>query len=511
MALLRLPDELLALIVSHAIPEGFESLCLACRRLHTLCKPLIKQHNVLRSQFRDFNYYEKVQDPSFTIRTSFELIARIAEEPVVARYIQHADFEMDLRLPVGGRLWLMEDSGYRPDTVRDLFASSRYLSGADWEGYFARYERDLADNRYCQASAAFLLTLLPNVKSVVLPQSWTCDEDTEKLLEAIVDHARQSNTTSTNASLSRLVSLKTSFSLVTQQGFVLNKITPLLALPRIRSFHGPSSVSHIGARNSSSPYPSLPPSVGETLESAHLLSSNLDGPAMEHFLRCTPRLKTLVYSHSSKQFSAPWDICALVTTIVKEAGSHLEELSITTRDFTGKIAFGTTTMRDFARLHKLEIPLDLATCVLRSAAQLETKESIGKDFVAGADQSHVNLLMCGLVPASVTRLFLRSDEWKRRNDVHDAIGFMETDDGVSGFKGRPQEHERTLETMFQGFAEKKDAQLPSLKEIRVSYPATAGEVYKARCKSLLPEAEKVGVAVHLDGGRYPDVLDFAGL
>jgi hypothetical protein len=92
MALLRLPDELLALIVSYAIPEGFESLCLACRRLHTLCKPLIKQRNVLCSQFRNFNYCEKIADQSFTIRTSFELIARITEEPVVARYMQHADF-----------------------------------------------------------------------------------------------------------------------------------------------------------------------------------------------------------------------------------------------------------------------------------------------------------------------------------------------------------------------------------------------------------------------------------
>jgi hypothetical protein len=507
MALLGLPDELLALIVSDAIPEGFESLCLACRRLHTLCKPSIRHHNVLRSQFRSFNYCEKIADPSFTIRTSFELIARIAEEPVVARYIQHADFMMDLRLP--RRLWLMEYGGYSPDTVRDLFASSRYMSGTDGHDYFTKYKRDLAGNCYCQAAAAFLLTLLPNVKSVVLPKSWTSDKDTEKLLEAIVDHARQPNT-SINASLSLLITLKTSFTLATWQGFVLNKITPLLALPRIRLFHGPSSVSHFGARKPSSPCQSLPPSVGETMEVAHLLSSNLDGPAMEHFLRCTPRLKTLVYSHSSKELGPTWDICALVTAIVKEAGSHLEELSITTHDFTGKIALRTSTMRDFARLKKLEIPLDLATCVIRSSAQLRTEESVGTDSVADTDQCHVDLLMCGLVPASVTRLFLRSDEWERHDDGHDSIGLLEMGDGVPGFKGRPQQHDRTLETMFQGFAKKKDAQLPSLKEIRVSCPSIAGEAYKARCKSLLPEAGKVGVTVYLDGGRYKQVMDFAG-
>jgi hypothetical protein len=510
MILLELADELLALIVSHAIPEGFESLCLSCRKLHMLCKPSIKQHNVLRSHFRNFDYYLKDAHPSLTIRTSFELIARIAEEPIVARYIEHADFKMDLRLPVGGRLWFMEDNGYRPEIVRDLFASSRYLSGTDWEDYFTKYESDLEDNRYCQAAAAFLLTLLPNVKSVVLPMFWTSDKKTEKLLEAIVDHARKPNNTSINASLSLLTTLKTSFSFVTRQGFILNKITPLLALPRIQKFHGPTSISHIGVREPSSPCQSLSPSVGGTLEIAHLLGSNLDGPAMEYFLRCAPRLKTLVYSHSNKQLSTIWDICTLVTTIGKEAGSHLEELSITKHNFAGKIVLGTATMRNFTRLHKLEFPLDLATCVIRSAAHLETKENIVTDSVADADRSPVDLLLCGLVPASVTRLFLRSDEWERRDDGHDSMGLLEMSDGVQVFEGRPQQHDRTLETMFQGFAEKKDAQLPSLKEIRVSYPRTAGEAYKARCQSLLPEAEKSGVKVYLDGGRWPQVLDFAG-
>ncbi|KAI8941637.1 hypothetical protein NX059_002850 [Plenodomus lindquistii] len=509
MTLLELANELLALIVSHAIPEGFESLCLSCRQLHMLCKLLIKQHNLLRSHFRNFDYYVKDAHPSLTIRTSFELIARIAEQPIVARYIQHADFRVDLRPTVGGRFWFMEDNGYRPETVRDLFASSRYLSGTDWQDYFTKYERDLEDNRYCQAAAAFLLTLLPNVKSVVLPTFWTSDKETEKLLEAIVDQALKPNTTSINASLSLLTNLKTSFSFVTRQGFVLKKISPLLALPSIHTFHSPTLLSRIGDREPSSPYRALPPSVGGTLAIAYLLGSNLDGRAMQHFLRCTPRLKTLVYSHSNKQLNTIWDICTLVTTISKEVGSHLEELSITKHNFTGKIAFGTTTMCSFTRLHKLEFPLDLATCVVRSAAQLETKESVGADSAADADQSHVDFLMCGLVPASVTRLFLRSDEWDRRDDRHDSMVLLEMSDGVQVFEGRPQQHDQTLETMFQGFAEKKEAQLPSLKEIRISDPRTAGEPYKAQCQSLQSEAERSGVKVYLDGGRWPQVLDFA--
>jgi hypothetical protein len=82
--------------------------------------------------------------------------------------------------------------------------------------------------------------------------------------------------------------------------------------------------------------------------------------------------------------------------------------------------------------------------------------------------------------------------------------------GVQVFEGQPQQHDRTLENMFQGFAEKRATQFPSLKEIRVLYPRTADEAYKARCQSLRTEAGKVGVKVFLDEGRWLQVLDFAG-
>ncbi|KAF2647592.1 hypothetical protein K491DRAFT_614371 [Lophiostoma macrostomum CBS 122681] len=470
MTLLGLADELLALIVEHAIPEGFESLRLTCHKLHTLCKPSIREHNKLRLHFRNFAYTgADYAGREKKIRSSFELISRIAQEPLVARYIEHADFEADSRIPADGPfLWRMEIYGYRPETVRDLFANSRYLSGTEWQDYFEKYERDLKDHRYCQASASFLLTLLSNVKTVVLPRYWTHDPETEKLLEAMVRHARQPNATPTNASLLSVTTLKFSFA---RQGLILNKITPLLALLRIQKFYAPTSISHTEAPEHSSPCRTLSPSLGSTLEVAYFLRSNIDGPGMKHFLRCTPRLRTLVYSHSDKQFTRIWDICELVTTIGKEAGSHLEELSITKHDFSGKIALGTTNMRDFSRLHKLEILLDLATCVIRSVTHLEAKESIRTDSVEDADLSHVDLLICGL----------------------------------------PQQHVRTLETMFQGFAEKKAAQLPSLKEIRVWADWTTDKAYRARCEKLVPEAETVGVTVHIGlGAGWTRVTDYAG-
>jgi len=95
MALARLPNEVIEQIITHVIPEGFESVALTYRKLYTLCISFIKRYNTLRSQFQHFTYYPKISDPSFTIRSSFDLIARIAVEPVVARYIVDADFKID--------------------------------------------------------------------------------------------------------------------------------------------------------------------------------------------------------------------------------------------------------------------------------------------------------------------------------------------------------------------------------------------------------------------------------
>lgn len=94
MALTRLPTELLDDIISYVLPEGFESLALTCQKTFALCTPFVEHHNKLRSHFQDFTYYNRLDDPSYTIKTAFDLITRIAVEPVVARYFRHADFKV---------------------------------------------------------------------------------------------------------------------------------------------------------------------------------------------------------------------------------------------------------------------------------------------------------------------------------------------------------------------------------------------------------------------------------
>lgn len=190
-----LPPELLLRIVSAVIPEGLESLALSCKDIHQLCKPFLEHHNLLRAQFHRFEYQLRstrvLQDPLWRpLRNAFDLLERIAAEPVVARYIQHADLCWDsypstYSLPpevpeqdIGG-------------PVVELFANSPYLrrAGLDWWDYYSRvaegYDRS-RPIRFSQHAAVFFLTLLPNAKSLLLPRYWQPTEEIDKLTSVIV-------------------------------------------------------------------------------------------------------------------------------------------------------------------------------------------------------------------------------------------------------------------------------------------------------------------------------------
>ena len=243
MALTCLPTELLDNIISHVLPEGFESVALTCRRIYALCAPFIERHNRLRSQFQNFTYLEKPSGPSFDIIRAYDLIIRIVVEPVVARYVRDADFKVDSRRTAARLRGFVGDAHCRGAVLR-LFADSPHLkqAGLDWKEYFAEIEEDLQVTRYSQHAAAFLLTLLPNVEKLTLPRLWKPLDATNKLIDAVVHRARQSYLPYDRPSLAQTTRFAPSVSLCFGDRFDLDWASPFLALPHMRSFFGPSCV-----------------------------------------------------------------------------------------------------------------------------------------------------------------------------------------------------------------------------------------------------------------------------
>ena len=473
-ALTSLPTELLDKIIPHVLPEGFESLALTCRTIYELCTPFIQRHNHLSSQFQKFRYREISRDPSLSpIRTAFDLITRIAIEPMVARYIKDADFNRD-SFPPRARLPQLVPDVHRGGPVVTLLVDSPYIgqAGLDWTEYYALIEEDLKqDRRYSQHAAAFLLTLLPNVKTLTLPRLWKPLDNTEKLLDVIVRQTKHPHFPWDKPSLAQVTRFESFSSLGAGHRFDLHKAVPFLALPRIRSFRGPSCVA-IGdaslALASKDPYLRY----GETLETVHLVSCCIDEVAIANFLKHIPRLRTLTYSHSTRGDSdhQDWNICKFVTAIEREAGSCLEELSISIHELRGSITPGKASIRSFQRLRKLEFPLEIAMCnVTNAISRVATPNESLTDQGLGKFEPFIS----DLVPASVSQLSLLS-----RGTDH---------------------HEKALKVMFRDFAANKNSQLPALKEIHLSCPISpsADNAYKEECIKLVAETEEAGVVLHL--------------
>lgn len=172
MAFGRLPNELLGDIIAHTLPEGFESLALTSKHIYTLCAPFIEYHSKLRFHFQNFMYYKTNQvvksglhlvadTPAYTACSAFNLIALIAAEPIIAHYIQEADFENDSIFTWGKDREIATNIDH-DGAVIELLANSSYLkeAGLDWRIYWAAIEEDLDAGCYSQHAAAFHLTLV---------------------------------------------------------------------------------------------------------------------------------------------------------------------------------------------------------------------------------------------------------------------------------------------------------------------------------------------------------------
>lgn len=484
MALTSLPNELLDEIITNVLPEGFESVALTCRKIYALCTPFIERHNKLSSQFQNFTYYEKI-DPSFTIRTAFDLIIRIAVEPVVARYVRDANFKVDSLFTRGRHRKSYKDAICRGDVVK-IFADSAYLkqAGLDWEEYYEKIKEDIKDARYSQHAAAFLLTLLPNVEMLTPPKFWKPVDATRKLMDVVVRKAKHSHLPCDRPSLAQVTRFKPSVSLVPQVWYDLEWASPFLALPQVRFFRGFSCINMDHGYKSiafKDPYRG----IAETLTSVSFVSCCIDEVGIAEFLKHTTRLRTLTYSHSTKENVGPqcWDICKFVRAIECEAGSHLVELSISIREPFGSIAPGKASISGFPRLRQLKFPLEIAMCNITAAAcRVATPNEA---LVRGASDHELDygeLFVGELVPASVSLLSLTS-----RGTNH---------------------HDKALDLMFRQFAGKKNRYLPALKEFHLSYPAGADNAYKDQCAKLLAETEKAGVVLHLEPSPLSDGIEW---
>ncbi|KAK7921624.1 hypothetical protein PG985_009646 [Apiospora marii] len=463
LGLAHLPPELVLEIISAALPEGFESLALSCKHIYQLCKPLTKHHNLLRRQFHRFEYRRRpppvLEDPLWRpMGNAFDLLERIAAEPIVARYIRYADLCWD-NYPTTHSLTPRVPDREAGSPIVDLFANSPYLklAGLDWREYYARVAEEYRSTRFSHHAGVFVLTLLPNAKSLLLPRYWKLTEEIDKLIRAIVGVARQRSTPYLSPSLAQLTRFDSNVSSYYGNAVDFIGLRPFLTLPELRTFHGHGSIAL-------DTYGPSQASFVETLEHAYMTSCCIDEVAMAAFLRSNKRLKTLVYSHSTPE-DAPrreLDVCSFLRLIEREAGSQLERLCF--EAYTTHLAPipGIMSLKQFPRLRQLVLPLNSFHCHLSHAASRASKSV---DDLTEEDAETLGLRLGDLVPVSVTELTLLS--------------------------AGQVPHDKVLEVLFSGFTATKAARFRNLEHIILACqtdfdPDTEPTpAYRARCESLV--------------------------
>ena len=276
-------------IIVYAIPEGFESMQMSCTRISVLCRPFAAHHNKVRGIFRDFGYCDRsfgFLDSYF--RCASDLIKRIANEPIVARYIRELDLSLDTPHIIdkarGQLKW--------PAEANRLLANSPYLkeAGFGWKEYLEGIEFELRHEVYSQYAAAFLLNLLPNVENIILPKKCLTTDVTHKLVTAVIRNVRQPRVSCDKPSLGHLtaVTLRTPKTHTLDNLVKLSRAEPFWSLPDVRS------LSCWGDKASQHNYESIEfaspiENVSEHLEVVHLMGCCINEVGIADFLKHASR------------------------------------------------------------------------------------------------------------------------------------------------------------------------------------------------------------------------------
>ncbi|RDL35772.1 uncharacterized protein BP5553_06384 [Venustampulla echinocandica] len=448
MALLLLPLEVLTQIIEETMPEGFVGIISTCKTVYHASGNLREKHNRLSRHYRDFNYtFEHHQDFSWHILSSLHLLSKIADEPLIARYIVSANFTLD-RIPSGNTIQAHINHIKDSSNLLSLLERSPYLrsTGIDprsvLEYLISEYVADEVDSGL---APTLLLTLLPNVIELSLPAGWNSFNQNlpdnipcpiSSWLNDIV--TRANDPCDSSAGLSRLTTLLPSsrYHDHNENNWALSIYTPFLFIKTVENFFSGGCMV-IDDNYTGIPFPDPRwESFGAGLEVAGLFGAYFDGGKLQKFLSRLPKLRSLGLSYMTEWYDTGhvMDARAIMEAVEDAAGGTLELLSFTAYNFDGKIKRGVQSMKGFTKLTELELDMEL----------LLSREG-GEPDDSGEDEGGSKVPRLGdLLPPTI--------EWMCLRIYNDSPSSL-----------------RDLACLFSEVAIDKDEKLPNLNKIEIRY------------------------------------------
>jgi hypothetical protein len=365
MGLLDLPPELLDLIIDRTAPDGLESFVLSCKTVYGRAASQIRQHNHMRK------IWSHTTNMSRTRRgDTLAILHDISRDPIIAEYIETLslwDHRQDDEMPDDTTPHSFREDEQEMENIRDLLRRAEYYADADEEEWWGRIlEEDRAgdqsnmDKLYATVA---LLSLLPNLKTLQLPDRWHEVREGEGA-EALVSNV-QSLVAMSNADGHRqkpLARLETLLPFV-EEGYDvrvgLQCLAPFMTLNSIRNIYAVSCVA-VDEDWGGVPFNWLNPNVKSPLTRVEFAYCCMDATGLSAFLTNTPALQVFKYSHQTKWdgLEHDWNAGEMIETLANYNSDTIVDLAITIDELHGEIVNGLSSFLRFTKLQKLEVDVE---------------------------------------------------------------------------------------------------------------------------------------------------------
>ncbi|KAJ9295962.1 hypothetical protein DTO271G3_5537 [Paecilomyces variotii] len=487
MSILKLPLEILHEVVKFCIPEEIDQLSETCRTLYHATQRFRADHLLKRRQYTVVRYHNEDDDDDdeeededeeeeegeddnddhsdggssgnnsenhqLRISHCVDLLLKIAQEPLIARYIQIADLRGDFE-PYG-----RPDEKYRiaydelvsqKTTIMKLMESCPLLREAEVDA--ATFWEDMVDEddkTFLPSYVTLLiLSFMTNVRKLALPThmpktSATKNSPFRKVVDAMVRIAQNpaAKTGSRDIALAKLRTLLPMTGADYEDKVALQTLVPFMSLPSLVEVLGSSCVA---LDDNYTGYPFNPDyeSCGGNLERLELMSSTVGPREIRGLLQQCPKLKVFKLDYTVKWHGCGWNWNAghFMRAIEDTCSDTLEDLGIGIGGDLNDIGTGIVSMKGFRSLKRIELDVQVFLGVPCGGTIDQAWDYDTNDEAPMGDPEIPKVT--DLLPACAEKLLLFAQDF--------------------------DEHAKCLEALFAGVTQaEREKHLPNLKTVAV--------------------------------------------
>ncbi|KNG46364.1 f-box domain protein [Stemphylium lycopersici] len=365
MGLLDLPPEILDLIIDRTAPDGLESFVLSCRTVYGRAAAQIHHHNAMK---RTWN---RTTNRSPTrLGDTLAVLYEISREPIIAQYIENLflwDRRSENQISHDSSIATFRNDANAMEEIKDLLRGAEHYANADGDEWWSRIlEEDRADDQSTMDklyATIALLSLLPNLKVLQLPDRWhevREGESAESLIPSVQALVSMSNAAGYRSK--PLAQLETLLPFV-EEGYDirigLQCLAPFLELKSIRNLFAVSCVA-VDENWGGLPFNWPNPTARSPLTRVEFASCCMDAAGLAGFLANVEALRVFRYSHQTKWHGIEhdWNAGEVLETLANYCSDTLVDIALTIDELFGEIINGLSSFLRFTKLEKLEVDVE---------------------------------------------------------------------------------------------------------------------------------------------------------